>query len=202
MQSTPSERQILSVSQLNRSVRHLIETQLPLLWVEGEISNFARPGSGHWYLTLKDDQAQVRCAMFNRSNQRVRFTPANGDAVRVRCRASLYEARGEFQLIAEHLEPAGAGALRAAFEALRSQLKKAGARVTALDDAIAEENGEQGGRGPTQADILIDLALHTSDNRLDVFVVYRLASVTNHEIEASNSRISATLKNQSLVSEQ
>ncbi|MDA8903300.1 ribosome biogenesis GTPase Der [Porticoccaceae bacterium] len=77
MQSILSDRQILSVSQLNRNVRHLIETQLPLLWVEGEISNFARPASGHWYLTLKDDQAQVRCAMFRNANQRVAFQPAN-----------------------------------------------------------------------------------------------------------------------------
>jgi exodeoxyribonuclease VII large subunit len=126
MQSTPSERQILSVSQLNRSVRHLIETQLPLLWVEGEISNFARPGSGHWYLTLKDDQAQVRCAMFRNANQRVAFQPANGTQVLVRCRAGLYEGRGEYQLVVEHMEEAGFGALQRKFEELKQQLSDEG----------------------------------------------------------------------------
>ena len=126
MQSTPSDRQILSVSQLNRNVRHLIETQLPLLWVEGEISNFARPGSGHWYLTLKDDQAQVRCAMFRNANQRVAFQPANGTQVLVRCRAGLYEGRGEYQLIIEHMEEAGFGALQRKFEQLKQQLSNEG----------------------------------------------------------------------------
>lgn len=126
MITNPSERQIFSVSQLNRSVRHLIETQLPLLWVEGEISNFARPASGHWYLTLKDDQAQVRCAMFRNSNQRVGFKPANGTQVLVRCRAGLYEGRGEYQLVIEHMEEAGFGALQRQFEELKQQLSDEG----------------------------------------------------------------------------
>ena len=126
MQRTQSDRQILSVSQLNRSVRHLIETQLPLLWVEGEISNFARPASGHWYLTLKDDQAQVRCAMFRNTNQRVAFQPANGTQVLVRCRAGLYEGRGEYQLIVEHMEEAGFGALQRQFDQLKASLASEG----------------------------------------------------------------------------
>ena len=126
MHSNLSDRQILSVSQLNRNVRHLIETQLPLLWVEGEISNFARPASGHWYLTLKDDQAQVRCAMFRNANQRVAFQPANGTQVLVRCRAGLYEGRGEYQLIVEHMEEAGFGALQRKFEQLKQQLSDDG----------------------------------------------------------------------------
>ena len=126
MQSTITDRQILSVSQLNRSVRHLLETQLPMLWVEGEISNFARPASGHWYLTLKDDQAQVRCAMFRNANQRVNFQPANGTQVLVRCRAGLYEGRGEYQLVVEHMEEAGFGALQRKFEQLKQQLTHEG----------------------------------------------------------------------------
>ncbi len=126
MLSNPTERQIFSVSQLNRSVRHLLETQLPMLWVEGEISNFARPGSGHWYLTLKDDQAQVRCAMFRNTNQRVGFQPANGTQVLVRCRAGLYEGRGEYQLVIEHMEEAGFGALQRKFEQLKQQLSDEG----------------------------------------------------------------------------
>ena len=114
--------QALTVSQLNRQARTLLESHFDFVWVEGEISNFAAPGSGHWYFSLKDDGAQVRCAMFRNRNQRVRFKPENGDAVRLRCRVSLYEGRGEFQLIVEHMEHAGAGALQAAFEKLKAKL--------------------------------------------------------------------------------
>ena len=96
----------LTVSQLNRRARQLLETHLPLVWVEGEISNFSRPGSGHWYLTLKDEQAQVRCAMFRNRNNLVRFSPDNGSHVLIRCRVSIYEGRGDFQLIIEHMEEA------------------------------------------------------------------------------------------------
>ena len=112
----------LSVSQLNRQARTLLESHFDFVWVEGEISNFVAASSGHWYFSLKDGSAQVRCAMFRNRNQRVRFTPANGDAIRLRCRVSLYEGRGEFQLIVEHLEHAGAGALQAAFEQLKAKL--------------------------------------------------------------------------------
>ena len=112
----------LTVSQLNRQARTLLESHFDFVWVEGEVSNFVAPSSGHWYFSLKDGGAQVRCAMFRNRNQRVRFTPANGDAIRLRCRVSLYEGRGEFQLIVEHLEHAGAGALQAAFEKLKARL--------------------------------------------------------------------------------
>jgi exodeoxyribonuclease VII large subunit len=112
----------LSVSQLNRQARTLLESHFDFVWVEGEVSNFAAPSSGHWYFSLKDGSAQVRCAMFRNRNQRVKFTPENGDAIRLRCRVSLYEGRGEFQLIVEHLEHAGAGALQAAFEKLKDRL--------------------------------------------------------------------------------
>ena len=112
----------LTVSQLNRQARSLLESHFDFVWVEGEISNFAAPSSGHWYFSLKDGNAQVRCAMFRGRNQRLRFRPGNGDHIRLRCRVSLYEGRGEFQLIAEHMEPAGAGALQAAFEQLKATL--------------------------------------------------------------------------------
>ncbi|MDG1310508.1 MAG: exodeoxyribonuclease VII large subunit [Porticoccaceae bacterium] len=138
MQSTPTDRQIFSVSQLNRSVRHLLETQLPMLWVEGEISNFARAGSGHWYLTLKDDQAQVRCAMFRNANQRVGFQPANGTQVLVRCRAGLYEGRGEYQLVIEHMEEAGFGALQRQFDQLKQKLTAEGLFDNQLKQAMPE----------------------------------------------------------------
>ncbi|EAQ95945.1 exodeoxyribonuclease VII large subunit [Congregibacter litoralis] len=126
MPSTTVAADVLSPSQLNRQARSLLESHFSYVWIEGELSNFARPSSGHWYFTLKDDKAQVRCAMFKTYNQRLRFSPNNGDQVRVRARVSLYEGRGEFQLIGEFLEPAGAGALQARFEALRDQLRAEG----------------------------------------------------------------------------
>lgn len=119
---TPPGRDIYTVSRLNREARELLETGLPLLWVEGELSNLARPSSGHLYFSLKDAQAQVRCAMFRNRNQLVRFRPADGMQVLARARVSLYEARGDYQLIVESLEEAGDGALRRAFEQLKQRL--------------------------------------------------------------------------------
>ena len=120
--STDPSPATLTVTQLNRQVRSLLESHFDFLWVEGEVSNFVAPSSGHWYFSLKDSGAQVRCAMFRNRNQRMKFTPDNGDHIRLRCRVSLYEGRGEFQLIVEHLEHAGAGALQAAFEKLKAKL--------------------------------------------------------------------------------
>src|SRR5690554_997535 len=119
-------RDILSVSQLNRRAKQLLETHLPLLWVEGELSNVSQPSSGHWYFTLKDAQAQVRCAMFRNRNQLVRFIPQQGQQVLIRARVSLYEGRGDYQLIAEHLEESGAGALQRAFDELKLKLAAEG----------------------------------------------------------------------------
>ena len=126
----------LSVSQLNRQVKRLLESHFEFVWVEGEISNFARPGSGHWYFTLKDDSGQVRCAMFRNRNQRVRLQPENGQQVRVRARVSLYEGRGEFQLLVEHLEAAGAGALQLAFEQLKQRLQAEGLFAPELKQSL------------------------------------------------------------------
>jgi len=124
--SSGINRDILSVSQLNRRAKQLLETHLPLLWVEGELSNVSQPSSGHWYFTLKDAQAQVRCAMFRNRNQLVRFTPQQGQQVLVRARVSLYEGRGDYQLIAEHMEESGAGALQRAFDELKLKLSAEG----------------------------------------------------------------------------
>jgi exodeoxyribonuclease VII large subunit len=115
-------RDIYSVTRLNREVRAVLEGSFPPLWVQGEISNLARPASGHWYFSLKDAHAQVRCAMFRNRNRALRFTPENGALVIVRAAASLYEGRGEFQLIVDTMEPAGAGALQQAFEELKRKL--------------------------------------------------------------------------------
>ena len=116
----------LTPSQLNRAVRELLDSSYGLLWVRGEVSNFSAPSSGHWYFTLKDDSAQVRCALFRNRNQRLRLRPRNGDAVRLRGRVSLYEARGDYQIIGEFLEADGTGALQARFEALRDRLRDEG----------------------------------------------------------------------------
>ncbi len=113
-------------SRLNHEVQVALESQFGLIQIEGEISNFSRPASGHWYFTLKDAKAQVRCAMFRGRNGRVRCEVRNGLQVQLRARVSLYPDRGEFQLIAESLEPAGEGALRLAYEALRKQLEGEG----------------------------------------------------------------------------
>jgi exodeoxyribonuclease VII large subunit len=119
-------RHILTPSTLNRLVRGLLEDALPLVWIEGELSNVARPASGHLYFTLKDSAAQVRCAMFKPKSSSLRFKPADGMQVLVRARVGLYEPRGEFQLVAEHMEPAGEGALQREFERLKAQLDAEG----------------------------------------------------------------------------
>lgn len=123
---TTTEREIFSVSQLNRQARQLLETHLPLLWVEGELSNVSTPSSGHWYFTLKDEQAQVRCCMFRNRNMLVRFKPQQGQHVLLRARVSLYEGRGDYQIIAEHMEEAGSGALQRAFDELKHKLSQEG----------------------------------------------------------------------------
>lgn len=125
-QTGPSNREILSVSQLTHSVRQLLEGEFPMVFVEGEISNFVQPSSGHWYLTLKDNAAQLRCAMFVSRNRLIRFAPKNGMQVIVRGRISLYEGRGEFQMIVEFMEEAGDGALRRAYEKLKARLEAEG----------------------------------------------------------------------------
>lgn len=118
----PPPRQILTPSTLNRLVRDLLEDALPLIWIEGELSNVARPASGHIYFTLKDASAQVRCAMFRPKSTWLKFRPADGMHVLVRARVGLYEPRGEFQLVAEQMEPAGEGALQREFEQLKARL--------------------------------------------------------------------------------
>ena len=120
------ERRILSVSNLNREARRIVETGLGTVWVEGEISNLSRPSSGHLYWSLKDSAAQVRCAMFRLATRGLGFELANGQQVLVRARASLYEARGEYQLLVDYVEEAGEGVLRRKFEELKRRLAAEG----------------------------------------------------------------------------
>ncbi len=124
--TTVGQRDIYSISRLNSEAKGLLEGSFPLLWVEGEISNLACPASGHWYFSLKDQRAQVRCAMFRNRNAHLGFIPKNGMQVLIRARISLYEARGDFQIITEHMEASGDGALRRAFEELKKRLMQEG----------------------------------------------------------------------------
>jgi exodeoxyribonuclease VII large subunit len=123
---TAAPRHVLTPSLLNRLVRDLLGDALPQVWIEGELSNVSRPASGHWYFTLKDSAAQVRCAMFKLKAATLRFRPVDGMQVLLRAKVGLYEARGEFQLIAEYMEPAGAGALQREFEQLKARLDAEG----------------------------------------------------------------------------
>lgn len=116
------KNKVLSVRELNLAAKQLIEGGLPLLWVRGEISNFVNAASGHWYFSLKDEAAQVRCVMFRHKSQYLDFKPANGTQVEVLALASIYEARGDFQLTLEKMRPAGLGALFEAFERLKRKL--------------------------------------------------------------------------------
>ena len=119
-------REVYSVTRLTREVRALLDRGLGVIWIEGELSNFSQPASGHWYFSLKDRDAQLRCAMFRMKNMLVGFTPRAGSQVLLRGRISVYEARGEYQLIVEHLEEAGVGALKREFERLKTRLAAEG----------------------------------------------------------------------------
>ncbi len=121
-----SAEHIFNVTELNRRARQLLETHLATVWVRGEISNLAIPSSGHWYFTLKDDKAQIRCAMFRGQNALLRFKPEHGMQVIARGRVGLYEGRGDYQLVIENLQLEGAGNLQLAFEQLKSKLEAEG----------------------------------------------------------------------------
>ncbi len=117
-----SEEDVYTVSDLNREARYLLEENFPAVLVEGELSNIAMPASGHWYFTLKDENAQVRCAMFRGRNQYVKIKPKEGMQIQLKGKLSLYEGRGDYQLIVSSISPLGEGALRIAFDALKNKL--------------------------------------------------------------------------------
>lgn len=126
----------LTVTELNRFAREILETSFPLFWVSGEVSNFTRAASGHWYFSLKDASAQVRCVMFKGRNSYVDFTPREGDKIEARATVTLYEARGDFQLTVEFVQRAGLGALFEAFEKLKTKLSHEGLFDAAFKQAI------------------------------------------------------------------
>ncbi len=135
-----ARQHILQVSELTKKVRFILESELNTVWLTGEISNFVAASSGHWYLSLKDSKSQVRCAMFKGNNSRVRLKPSalpkNGQQVLVRARVSLYEPRGDFQLIIEQMEDAGEGLLRQQYEQLKNKLNALGVFSQAHKQAI------------------------------------------------------------------
>ena len=126
MSLAESKRRIYTVSRLNQEVQQALESGFGMLWLQGELSNFSRPASGHFYFSLKDSQSQIRCAMFRGRNRYVDFDPQSGDEVLVRGKLGLYAARGDFQLIVEHMEPAGTGKLQLQFEATKKKLAELG----------------------------------------------------------------------------
>ncbi|MCK5002067.1 MAG: exodeoxyribonuclease VII large subunit [Gammaproteobacteria bacterium] len=125
-QSNPASRTIYSVTELNRSAATVLEQNFSWIWVEGEISNLAQPSSGHIYFSLKDSGAQVRCAMFKSRNNGLKFQPENGQQVQIRGKVSLYQPRGDYQLIVDRMEEAGDGALQRKFELLKTKLAAEG----------------------------------------------------------------------------
>jgi exodeoxyribonuclease VII large subunit len=119
-------REVYTVDRLNKAARKLLESTFSQVWVEGEISNLSAPGSGHLYFTLKDGSAQIRCAYFLNRRALLGYSPADGDQALIRARLTIYEPRGDFQLVVQHIEPAGEGALRLRFENLKRALKAEG----------------------------------------------------------------------------
>ena len=124
--SKPNEAKVFSVKEINRLVRELLEQSFPSFWISGEISNFISASSGHWYFSLKDDEAQVRCTMFKNKNMAADWVPKNGEKIEAKCIIGLYEARGEYQLNIELIRHAGAGLLSEAFNQLKEKLLKEG----------------------------------------------------------------------------
>ncbi|RXJ73127.1 exodeoxyribonuclease VII large subunit [Veronia nyctiphanis] len=137
--NTDSNSRIYTVSHLNAEVRRVLENEMGIVWLVGEISNLTVPTSGHWYFTLKDSQAQVKCAMFRGNNRRVTFKPANGNQVLVRARLSLYEPRGDYQLIIESMQPEGEGLLKQMFEKLKMQLSAEGLFASSQKRTLPEQ---------------------------------------------------------------
>ncbi|KDM91945.1 exodeoxyribonuclease VII large subunit [Photobacterium galatheae] len=137
--ASSQNQRIYTVSSLNAQVRLLLENEMGVVWLIGELSNFSAPVSGHWYFTLKDARAQVKCAMFRGNNQRVTFRPANGNQVLVKARLSLYEPRGDYQLIIESMQPEGDGRLQQQFEQLKMKLAGEGLFAQTLKKALPEQ---------------------------------------------------------------
>ena len=193
-----SNRTIISVGELNAEVNQLLNRGFPLLWVEGEISNLVRPSSGHLYFTLKDSNSQIRSAMFRNRNMKLTIKPKNGMKVLVRGRVGLYEPRGEYQFIAEHMEDAGVGQLQKQFEALKQKLSTAGL----FDEKYKQEIPEYPKRigiitSPTGAaikDILNVLKRRSPQTPVLIYPVAVQGEASKTEIESAIRRADMDMK--------
>jgi len=194
-QMTPKQH-ILQVSELTKKVRFLLESELYTLWLCGEISNFISASSGHWYLSLKDSKSQVRCAMFKGNNSKVRIKPANGQQVLVKARVSLYEPRGEFQLVLEQMEDAGEGLLRQQYEALKNSLNAEGLFAQSIKKSLPKDITTVGVvTSPTGAaikDILSVLKRRNPNINVIIYPALVQGDIAKHDIclaiEKANSR--------------
>ncbi len=194
--SLPATTNIFTISRLNATVRTLLENEMGLVWLSAEISNFTQPASGHWYFTLKDDAAQVRCAMFRNSNRRVTFRPQHGQQILVRASVTLYEPRGDYQLIVESMHPAGEGLLQQQFEQLKAQLSAEGLFDQQFKQALPEPARQVGvitsATGAALHDIL--RVLHRRDPSLPVVIYPTVVQGTDapaaiaRAIELANQR--------------
>ena len=165
----------ISVSEINRKAKSLLENQLGEVCVEAEIGTLSRPSSGHWYFSLKDDRAQLSCAMFRRANMRVRFEPKVGDSVIVRGLLSIYEARGNYQLMVDHMEASGDGALQRALEALKQKLQSEGLfdqdRKTAIPPHCERIGVVTSPTGAAVEDIISVLARRSPSSHIAIYPV-------------------------------
>lgn len=189
---------IYSVSSLNRAAKSLLETGLGVIWLSGEISNLTIAVSGHWYFTLKDHNAQVRCAMFKGNNRRTGFTPKHGMQVLVRAKLSLYEARGDYQLIVETMAPEGDGLLKQQFEALKCQLAAEGLFSQSIKKTLPAKIKCIGiitsSTGAALHDILS--VLKRRDPRLQVVIYPSLVQGENSALSVANQIQLANARNE------
>ena len=128
-------QEIISVSEINRRAKSILEENFPFVWIQGEVSNFFSAASGHWYFSLKDESSEIRCAMFANKSHRITFEPKDGDHLVLNGTLSIFEGRGQYQIIVEHIELAGEGALLKAFEELKKKLLKEGL----FDDSLKKK---------------------------------------------------------------
>ena len=195
--SSAPQHQVYSVSKLNKEIRGILEQGFASLRLTGEISNFVAPASGHWYFSLKDDKAQIKAAMWRGNNRYSKYKPNNGAQVVVTARVSVYEPRGEYQLIVEHMEPAGEGQLKQQFEALKlqlaaeglfssahkqplpTQIRKVGVVTSATGAAIKDILTVMQRRAPQLEVIVYPTQVQGSDAHLQIAEKIRLANTRN-----------------------
>lgn len=196
--SLDSNPRIFTVSRLNSEVRLLLENEMGIVWLVGEVSNLTMPVSGHWYLTLKDSQAQVKCAMFKGNNRRVTFKPQNGKQVLVKARLSLYEPRGDYQLIIESMQAEGDGRLQQEFDHLKMSLAAEGLFAQTAKKALPEQPKCVGIITSKTGAALFDIlnVLKRRDPNLPVIIYPTLVQGTNAAIQIAQAIGRANSRNE------